>query len=343
VYLRQPVIWNPHAPGGAGDGSKPSDFRVIAISNAAAGAGSTAADVGCQVYQGFGGITTVWQGLVPGWAPGMPAPLTADFRRANGPNYNVRQLWTEANSWITFRTTESGPASFRQPYPLKSPDYPRGSNTAGPQIYPLVNVDELNDNLPAAKDNRAIGFFIGKLWVGSNINSLDPSLVFDNGVRYELQYKDDTSWITYDILWTPPYNGQDRVAHSPPDLRHFHSFFRIDPRTSRLGVWFTNAVRSWPSMSPPRQFYFGDGQGVAPAVPPGNYIGRPLSGDISWPGWEFGTGGNLIPGYVQINQPGNQSCYPMPMVWSVRRWVPTAMDWLVCPWPSATSARVPWS
>jgi len=292
VYLRQPVIWNPHAESPAS--SKPTEFRAIAISNQAAG--STAADVKCQVYNGSNGVAP-WKAL--------PTGAMSDFKKANGPDFSVNpgpQKWDQNSAFITFGTTTSGPASFRQPYPLKSPNYPVGSNAAGKEIFPISDPPL---NFPDAASNQAIGFLVGKIWTASNQFTLDPGYVVDNGIRYELQYKKGADWITYDVMITNPFTGQDRVSFSLPDRRHFASFFRIDPRTSRLGIFSTNNFRGWPVKTPLNEWSWKNAETAAPDTAVGNFIGKPTPP----PGWQLAGGNAVLPRNFQANLPNNNGAY----------------------------------
>lgn len=293
VYLRQPVIWNPHAESPSAD--KPTEFRAIAISNQAAG--STAADVKCQVYNGAGGA--------PPWKA-LPTGPMSDFRKANGPDFSQSpgpQRWDQLSAFITFSTTASGPASFRQPYPLKSPNYPAGSNAAGKEIYPLLSDTELNFTDSASKSNQAIGFLVGKIWTASNQFALDPGYVVDNGIRYELQYKNGADWITYDVMITDPFTGQDRVSFSDFNRRHFAASFRIDPRTSRLGVFSTNNFRAWPVTN--NEWQWKNGETAAPGTVDGNFIGKPSPP----PGWQLAGANALYPRNFQSNLSNNNGAY----------------------------------
>ncbi len=293
VYLRQPIIWNPHAES-PGNG-KPSEFRIIAISNQASG--SSAADVKCQVFNGSNGKTP-WKAL--------PTGAMSDFRNANGPNFSQSpgpQKWDESSAFITFNPTPSGPASFRQPYPLKSPNYPSGSGAAGKEIFPVLSDTELSFTDSASKSNQAIGFLIGKVWTASNLFCLDPGLVIDNGIRYELQYKKDSSWITYDTMITDPFQGQDRTSFSEPNRRHFAAWFRIDPRTNRLGVFSTNNFRGWPPAN--QEWQWNNGETGAPDTGDGNFIGKPTAPA----GWKLDSKGAVLPRHFQSNLASGKGSY----------------------------------
>ncbi len=306
VYLRQPILWNPHAESSVSV-SKPTDFRIIAISNQASG--STAADVKCQVYLP----------QAPVWNSFPSGPIN-DFRNANGPNFSVTpglQKWDASSAFITFNVTSSGPASFRQPYPLKSPNYPAGSNAAGKEIFPLLSDTELGCLDAASKSNQAIGFLVGKVWTSDTVLALDPGLVIENGIRYELQYSSNGNWITYDVMKTEPFTGQDRTSFTPADRRHFASFFRIDPRTSRLGNFITNNFRGWNPASTPNQWFWNNGQTGAPDdTAPAMNGTEQFIGTFPTPptGWTLRNDPNTLvpavyPRYFQANISGGGGSY----------------------------------
>jgi hypothetical protein len=295
VYLQQPVIWNPHAaPATPPAGAKPAKFRVTATSNQAVG--STAVDVQCLVYNGAGDPPVFWAGL-----PGGPMN---DFRKANGPDFSNSpgpQRWDATTAYITFQTTSTGDASFRNPYPLKSPNYPSGSNAAGAQTFPTISPTELNFTDPASQSTQAIGFMAGKVWTTDKCPALDPSLFLHNGVRYDLQYQSGTSWITYDTMIAEPRQTQDRSSFTPLDRRHTTTWFRIDPRTSRLGIFGTPNFRGWYCDSD-KGWTWNNGETGAPdnSGPfPGN--SREI-GNASLPGWNLSNfGSSVYPRYFQAN------------------------------------------
>lgn len=296
VYLRQPILWNPHTDATvANSGDKPAEFRIIAISNQASGSG--AADVKCQVYNGAGGQTP-WKEL--------PAQAMNDFRKANGPNFSQSpgpQKWDESTAFITFKTTATGPAAFRQPYPLKSPNYPSGSSAAGKDVFPVLSDTELSFSDAASKSAQVIGFFIGKVWTADNMFCLDPGLVIDNGIRYELQYKKGASWVTYDTMITDPYTGQDRTSFSDPFRRHFAAWFRLDPRTNRLGIFSTNNFRGWPVTA--QEWQWNNGETGAPSTADGPFIGKPTPP----PGWKLDAGNAVLPRFFQANLASGRGSY----------------------------------
>lgn len=296
VQLQQPVIWNPHAePVTSPAGAKPSNFRVTATSNQASG--STAVDVRFLVYNGVG---TPWAGLPTG-------PIN-DFRKANGPNFENSpgpQRWDATNAYITFQTTNSGPASFRNPYPLKSPNYPLGSNAAGAQTFPTIDSAELNFTDAASQSAQAVGFMAGKVWTADNLFAFDPGLFLHNGVRYDLQYQSGANWITYDTMIAQPVQTQDRTSFTPLDRRHTTTWFRIDPRTNRLGIFSTNGFRGW-NCETDTGMTWKNGETGSPDAGDGRGIGG--AGPI--PGWNTtAVGGNVLPRYFQANLNDGRGSY----------------------------------
>ena len=299
VQLQQPVIWNPHAePATPPAGAKPTKFRVTATSNQATG--STAADVQFLVYNGAAGGYPVWSGLPVG-------PIN-DFHAANGPNFSSNpgpQRWDATNAYITFETTSSGNASFRNPYPLKSPNYPSGSNASAAQVFTTLSPGELNFSDAASLSNQAIGFMAGKVWTSDNVFGLDPGLFLDNGVRYDLQYQSGTNWITYDTMLAQPVQTQDRTSFNPLDRRHTTTWFRIDPRTNRLGIFTTNNFRGW-YCDTDKNWTWRNGETGAPDASPawtlgGSGLSRFIGGNPALSGWNLSNVGAVFPRYFQAN------------------------------------------
>ena len=311
VHLQQPVIWNPHAePATPPAGGKPTQFRVTATSNQATG--STALDVQYKVYNGVniaGGYSS-WVGF-PG-ASGNPAAAINDFRPANGPDFSQTpgpQKWDASNAYITFQPTSTGPASVRTPYPLTSPNYPAGSNAMAPtaQTFDTLNSTELNFTDAASQSSQAIGFMAGKVWTSDRANGLDPGLILHNGVRYDLQYQSGASWITYDTMIAQPVQTQDRSSFSPGDRRHATTWFRLDPRTNRLGVFSTNNFRAW-YCDTDKHWTWQNGETGAPdagqawtLAPIGSGLSRFINGDPGLPGWNVSKVGYVFPRYFQAN------------------------------------------
>ncbi len=308
VHLQQPVIWNPHIDSPTTPvTAKPTNFRVTATSNQAAG--SSALDVQFKVYNGAG---QTWNGL--------PMGAMNDFRKANGPDFSTNpgpQKWDASNAWITFSTTATGNASFRNPYPLKSPNYPAGSNAAAPptQTFNTISLTELNFTDAESQSNQAIGFMAGKIWTSDICFGLDPGLFLHNGVRYDLQYQvsSGSSWITYDTMIANPMSTQDRTSFSPGDRRHTTTWIRLDPRTNRLGIFITNNFRNWYCQSD-TNWTWKNGETGAPDASAGWTLGgggvSRFIGSASLPGWNLTkVGGNVYPRYFQANLNDGYGCY----------------------------------
>jgi len=245
-----------------------------------------------------------------------------DFRNAGGPNFGADPgplRWDETNAWITFQTTSDGPASFRNPYPLKSPNYPSGSNAAGPSSpNPLLNQPfgplEPNElTFPDAPNTQAIGFIVGRVWTSDRTFGLDAGLVQHNGVSYDLQYQGaGGKWITYDSMFAEPPNNAagDRVSTTSGGDRHSQHFCRIDPRTSRLGLFSTNRFRCWDNQWKDIGWTWLFGETAAPSdAAPNPRIHEINSGWEFWPdsllpGWNLPKTDGwywLYPRYLQMN------------------------------------------
>lgn len=320
IQVIQPEIWNPHTAPVTPLSDVPTKFRVTATSNQAGVYGSTARDVFCKVENsGYGGDP--WTLPVPIWDK-LPHGMINDFRNAGGPNFGADPgplRWDETNAWITFQTTSDGPASFRNPYPLKSPNYPLGSNAAGPSSpNPLLNQPfgplEPNElTFPDAPNTQAIGFIVGRVWTSDRTFGLDAGLVQHNGVSYDLQYQGaGGKWITYDSMFAEPPNNAagDRVSTTSGGDRHSQHFCRIDPRTSRLGLFSTNRFRCWDNQWKDIGWTWLFGETAAPSdAAPNPRIHEINSGWEFWPdsllpGWNLPKTDGwywLYPRYLQMN------------------------------------------
>ena len=322
VQLLQPEIWNPHAQPATPLQGVPTKFRVTATSNQATG--STALDVKYLISNAASP-----SGVVPAvhaWA-GLPPDFINDFRNANGPDFSSNpgpQRWDETNASITFQTTATGPASFRDPYPLKSPNYPLGSNAAGPSsANPLLNQPfttlgptELNflntPSHPNEESNQAIGFMAGWVWTTDCQFGLDPGKFYHNGVSYDLQYQGaGGKWITYDTMFAEARLGgaDDRVSTTPSGDKYAQHTSRIDPRTSRLGVFDTVRYRSWENSWMWAVWTWPHGETAAPdatSAASGQVHeinnGWEMYNKHPWPppGWNLPTCPNLVPGQLAI-------------------------------------------
>ncbi len=234
----QPIIWNPHVPdSNPNPPDVPTEFRVVA---------SSMTD---------GAIFETPQVQKAWWVSGYPTTYPWVGGLASYPD----ALIDPATSILTFNTG-SGDAAFREPFRLRAPNYPAGSNAAA---YPAGQISHADSNLVAAGEPATvIGFFCGQAWTGPSIDE-DKAPPNNNtqkwlsvgrlrrDLKLMLQYKLSGSWLTYDVIGLV-YNASGNVSTVDntdifPYLRAFRSCFRADPRTNRWGL-FQMAV--WPSTNP---------------------------------------------------------------------------------------------
>lgn len=249
--LIQPIVWNPHVPV-AVTSNTPSDFRIVA---GGVNKGSVPVAVHPLVCSttASDGASAWWDGYVPEPTQSKPAKLPVDNATGLPVSY-VEAVVSPATSWITFNTTATGKASFREPYRIQSPNYPPGSNaiaSSDGEITPLSD-QELNDpNQPDTIQTKAIGFYTGRCWTGPTTsgnlsNSYLNAGTISQPLRLELQYrKSDGTYITYDIIdfvqcyGTLQTVGQLSIVDNDDTVssnRGMQTGFRADPRTNRWGL-----------------------------------------------------------------------------------------------------------
>ena len=238
VVMIQPVIWNPHAPLINPSGAPMPKFRITAKS------GTDVQPVARKAW----------------WIPSASTAYRSDWpsQTGNAKDISVPISFSPANDYITFQVSPSDgdKASFREPYVLKSPNYPPGSDaksftTGGEFSEFTLSTAEQNDAAQTdEQDNRAIGFRAGWTWSGpyqsgatsTNQTFLQEGRVSTNGIDFELQYESATgNWITYDSLsgltFAEPYR-LDRM-NSGADFvnpRYMRYYLRSDPRVDRYGL-----------------------------------------------------------------------------------------------------------
>lgn len=258
VVLLQPIIWNPHAPA---TGSHPTAFRVTAATLRSDGT-IRAPDVVPQSRKPWWANVGTY---VSNWPSKTGNPRDSGEKRSFNPN----------EDFVTFSVTPdvSSPSSFREPYTLKSPDYPPGSNAraysgahsgvaAGEVLEPTLGADEQNDIAAGESSTVAIGFRTGWCWSGPYYNAPAPNQISssnptylqlglldtgdaerDGGIDFELQYQSSTGeWVTYDTYSKFSNHNEnyrlDRlnsgVATINPRLMRY--YLRADPRVDRYGM-----------------------------------------------------------------------------------------------------------
>jgi hypothetical protein len=245
VYLQRPHIWNPHQPSPNPSAFIPTSFRVVATTGLSGP--PTAADIRLTFND-----APDWLGVSPNTNNLSPVGHS-DLTIPNGD----RLPWgLPKDTFITFNTSlnPANPASFRNPYVLRSPNYPAGSNASGnnstnPSF--INNFSKLNPTefeYTGGSSTNAIGFVIGEIWTSDNAYKLDPSTThIATGIRYDLQYQNEGSWITYDQIFTEPTWSGCRVSYTPQFACHFHHSYKLDPRTIRMSVYRGNHIRAYHS------------------------------------------------------------------------------------------------
>lgn len=274
--LIQPILWNPHAPfSEPNPPGVPTQFRVVA------GAVSPAGTL--VPVSNFPAIRST--GANPGaWWNGFDSSQSASppefpFDGFSNPKPYIQAVIDPATDSITFNTTSTGKAAFREPYRIQSPNYPPGSNAAGyadGTITP-VNAQELNDpTQPDTLIGTAIGFYTGRTWTGPTTAGNAPHSYLNmggirNGLRLELQYRNpygsNPEYLTYDVIDYAYAGGSlsstgnlgivdnDDATSSNRGLK---TGIRADPRTNRWGLptfraspyWSAGTLSTSPSVFP---------------------------------------------------------------------------------------------
>jgi len=249
VVMLQPTVWNPHAPSTMPyDG--PSQFRITAD--------------GDVIPKGNLGwwATTEWS----------PNKNVAVYPSSNPKDNNQTVTFDPDKDYINFNASRdnASPTSFREPYTLKSPDYPAGSGAVGfaASRVPDNKGDGVTFETPDPSDplasgegsNRVIGFRAGWVWAGPGNNASGVNgayflnAVTEGETTYELQYLDAKSgtYLTYDTMeGVPPFDGNINVdtyaSITSKFNQRFRAWARLDPRSNRYGYRnFLFGVSDWP-------------------------------------------------------------------------------------------------
>jgi hypothetical protein len=274
--LIQPILWNPHAPfTESSPPDVPTNFRVVAGAVSPSGA--------LVPVSNFPTIRST--GANPGaWWDGFDSSQSASppefpFDGFSNPQPYIQSVIDPSTDWITFNTTSTGKAAFREPYRIQSPNYPPGSNAAGyaeGTITP-INAQELNDpTQPDTLIGTAIGFYTGRTWTGPTTAGNAPHSYLNlgairYGLRMELQYKNpygsSPEYLTYDVIDYAYAGGSlsstgnlaivdnDDATSSNRGLK---TGIRADPRTNRWGLptfrssphWSAGTLSTSPSVFP---------------------------------------------------------------------------------------------
>ncbi len=322
VFLH-PIIWNPHAPDSrSSPPNVPTNFRVVA---GGGGKGALALTVHPVVFPPW--WTTVTGG-VPALTGGQHSyPATGGFTTSTFSDATIDPTL----DFITFSTGAS-PADFREPYCLRTQNFPSGSTAdisyaAGkPSTSSWVDTTLLNVDA----GSQMIGFFCGKAWTGpscatapsTDLRTGDVTNCLAQGsitsitsgitdMQFLLQYQMGNSWYTYDMINDVYVSAGNSSSVDVDDTnsavsRGFRACFRVDARTDRWGLPELNI---FPIGSIPSSFTTANSDGLStptPNVPwpqgttinpSSSYAYRMTtsSSGISAPGWKWTLGSSNFP------------------------------------------------
>ncbi|MFZ4779148.1 MAG: hypothetical protein ACOYM3_27615, partial [Terrimicrobiaceae bacterium] len=274
--LIQPILWNPHVPfSETSPSGVPTQFRIVA--GAVSPSGVLIPVSNFPAIRSTGANPGAW------WedfdSSQSAAPPEFPFVGFSSPQPYIQAVVDPTTDWITFNTTSTGKAAFREPYRIQSPDYPLGSNATG---YPdgtvtPINAQELNDpTQPDTLIGTAIGFYTGRTWTGPTTTG-DASRSYlnmgaiRNGLRLELQYRNpygsSPEYLTYDVI-DYAYAGGSLSSmgnlgivdndDTTSSNRGMKTGIRADPRTNRWGLptfrgspyWNTGTLSTAPNVFP---------------------------------------------------------------------------------------------
>lgn len=283
VVLIQPTLWNPHAAGSPDGADGPTEFRISAYSP----------QVRVVPYNGW-------------WSGAQNRDITT-YPSKNGLDNTLPVQFLPGSHYITFNTTPdpNSKASFREPYTLKFPNFPPGSNAFSPTIEPTISPVERNNPADPEDCNpasTAIGFKVGYVWggpsTGNNAEYLQHCKVLSaDGVTFTLEYKDRFgNYIPYDEL-RGCQTGND-INHDLPDgFRDMRFAVRLDPRTTRYSLragnayipdkidssksrrWWLQGWSAWPGPD------YGISDGAT--VSNGHYASAGESANAGWSGSQY--------------------------------------------------------
>lgn len=259
AVMIQPILWNPHAPDSrATPPDVPTEFRVFAgaTDNNSYGVGDSATQCYPQVARDW------WTGsgtsVVRNTFPASSTYASANSMTAVGSLYRFPYATINPSTSILTFNTGAGAAAFREPYRLRAPNFPAGSNALNDPAYPAGQITANDPTLIAADggSNSVIGFYCGRAWTGPVISNDNTQRWLSYGqiaqdLKLTLQYKKDGAWFTYDVI----PNVFNSVSNSStvdntdvyPNIRTFRTCLRADPRTNRWGLFH---LATWPTVNP---------------------------------------------------------------------------------------------
>ncbi len=260
--LLQPIIWNSHAPDTRPNPPDvPNEFKIIA---GGASTGTVPISIHPNVRSTDATVASTFSDSA--WWSGYdadPAPSAPKFPIANASNQPVSYIEAIIDpdvNFITFRTTSSGPAAFREPYRLHAPQDPAGSNTAADPAGIIESTD-----VEEGSFTRALGFYTGRCWTGPSNGDAGKKSYLNMGtlsksLRLQMQYKNPygtgPAYLDYD---TDAYVYAGSSVSTPVNLaivdsddsintnRGFKTGFRADPRNNR---WGNPTMRTSPKWDP---------------------------------------------------------------------------------------------
>jgi len=253
----QPIIWNPHAPDtDPNPPDVPTDFRVVA---------SDMTDGAIQLHPQV--AAAWWTGTdythVQSTYPATPSYAGSAMVK-KGSLYAFPDATIDPSISILTFNTGSGDAAFREPFRLRAPNFPVGSNSSNIPAYADGTFNVVADPGLIAADggsSRVIGFFVGRAWTGPSDHTSSKKWLatgnFNRDLKLKLQYKDPASgsWLTYDVI-EQVYCTSGNVStvdnsDTGNTIRGFRTCFRADPRTDRWGLFQMNTFPSISASSVP--------------------------------------------------------------------------------------------
>lgn len=316
VVFLQPTLWNPHAPNELA-GDVPSEFRVVAETT----------------------TPFVLAVKLPFWSGGEYTTTfpSADSRDIKGGS--SQSLSLAAGDYINFAIANTGPASFREPYTLRAPNIPAGSQAETPGMSPAFEQtvagegwDQTDTSVDPYGRTRALGFRLGYIWVGPfsrtkndpvtnawNSHYLDLLKVQNATGTLLLQYRRGSEWVTYDTLEeltfpdhdmtvdTNQSTGEMTTSPNVEDRRSMRFLVRLDPRTTRYNIRAGRLMPYFNGRDP--KLNWPEGRSMYPQNYGTTWGQDPTAGGASPDtyGWTYGGGGNRPWGVVSENKPSSES------------------------------------
>lgn len=284
AVMMQPAVWNPHKPS-AGVFDGPTDFRITANGR----------DIYAACQRGLGESNLTWWGVSGTWYRNFPSTRSEDT--SNAPvSFNPN---TDFMSFRSRAVSQPDIDLFREPFTLKSPNFPPGSQASGGAFRTTIDSMEQNDPTnPAEQINQAIGFHVGYVWGGpadsSDAGFFSRARTYGQ-VDFALQYRTpEGRYVVYDELpCVPPIETIYIDSRLDPQNRRPRLWARVDPRADRFGPR-SFLVRFTPNSDQ----YFRQGETYRPG--PVNPLGD--NGGVGRVGFgDSGTSGNV--GWIRGARP----------------------------------------